>query len=61
MTFVEAHGLSVLAAAAITYPLQWFFGPSLIVISMLVVLHYVFLRLLHKRGQNIPGGHDNRT
>ncbi len=32
MTFVEAHGLSVLAAAAFTYALQWFFGPSLIVI-----------------------------
>mgnify|MGYP001229698891 CR=1 FL=1 len=61
MTFVEDHGLSVLAAAAIIYPFQWFFGPSLIVISMLVVLHYVFLRLLYKRGQKTLGGHDNRT
>ncbi|MET3793268.1 hypothetical protein [Aquamicrobium terrae] len=60
MTFLECHGISVLAAAVITYPLEWFFCPSLIVISMLVALHYVFLRLLFGCGQSTPAEHDNR-
>jgi len=45
MTAVQWYYLSLLAATAIVYPLEWFFGPSLIHISLLVGLMYMSTRI----------------
>lgn len=49
MTAVQWYYLSLLAATAIVYPLESFFGPSLFHISLFVGLAYMFTRIWTNR------------
>ena len=49
MTAVQWYYLSLLAATAIVYPLEWLFGPSLINVLLLVGIQYVSMRIWYNR------------